>query len=94
MTLCFCGARFAASKRGLWADSAQCVLSLRKEEGPSDCTPLLAEPCLYTASWALSWFGHGCTGQWMDGLVASAIAWFEKDALATGWHGSMDVIMV
>ena len=83
------------------------------------------------AACTLSWFGHGCTGQWMgwvgsmgvvmvgawihwpmDGLVAWTLSWFGQgsvhwmdwqhgcyhglgmDALANGWVGSMDVIMV
>ena len=45
------------------------------------------------AAWTLSWFGHGCTGQWMPWEHGRCHG-LGMDALASGCLGSMDVIMV
>ena len=44
-------------------------------------------------AWTLSWFGHGCTGQWMP-WQHGRYHGLGMDALANGCLGSMDVIMV
>ena len=44
-------------------------------------------------AWTLSWFGHVCTGPWM-GWQHGRYHGLRMDALANGWVGSMDVIMV
>ena len=44
-------------------------------------------------AWTSSWFGHGCTGQWM-GWRHGRYHGLGMDALACGWASSMDVIMV
>ena len=44
-------------------------------------------------AWTLSWFGHGCTGQWM-GWQHGRYHGLRMDALANEWAGSRDFLMV
>ena len=45
------------------------------------------------AAWTLSWLEHGCTGQWM-GWEYGRHHGLGMDALAKGWAGSVDDIML
>ena len=44
------------------------------------------------AAWTVSWFAHGCTGQWMS-WQHGCYHGLGLDALANGWVGRMDASM-